>query len=103
MTVDPVNRGHVPSSGPDRAAKSAAGKKAQSAQSSSSNASDTVSDKVELSSAAQELRELAAANRPESNTLSPERMKEILGRIADGFYDKPEVIDEVARRVETDL
>ncbi len=103
MTVDPVNRGHVPSSGPDRAAKSAKGQKAQSAQSSPTNTGEAGSDKVELSSAAQQLRELAATNRLQSNTLSPERMKQILGRIADGFYDSPEVIDELARRVETDL
>jgi len=103
MTVDPVNRGEVPSSGPKRANKSAAGQKTRSDPANHSSAIDVASDKVELSSAAQELGEIAAANRPESNTLSPERMKEILGRIADGFYDKPEVIDEVAKRVDGDL
>jgi hypothetical protein len=30
-------------------------------------------------------------------------MKEILQRITDGFYDRPEVIEEVARRLEGDL
>jgi hypothetical protein len=103
MTVDPVNRGQVPSPGPSHAGKSESRQRARPDGHVKPETAETAADRVELSPAAKELRELAAANRPEANTISPERMKQVLQRIADGFYDRPEVIDEVARRLDTDL
>ena len=103
MTVDPVNRGQVPSPGPSHAGKSESGRSTRSGSNVTPETSEPAADRVELSSVAQELRQLAAADRPETNTLSPDRMKEILQRITDGFYDRPEVIDEVARRLEGEL
>jgi hypothetical protein len=35
--------------------------------------------------------------------LPADRMRTILRRLADGFYDRPEVRDELARRVRPDL
>jgi hypothetical protein len=36
-------------------------------------------------------------------TLSPERMDEVLRRLADGTYDSTEVRDVIARRIQKDL
>jgi hypothetical protein len=36
-------------------------------------------------------------------TLPPERMREVLRRLADNAYDSPEAQDVIARRVQRDL
>jgi hypothetical protein len=41
-----------------------------------------------------------ADSRPD---ITPERLREILGRIESGFYDRAEIRDEVARRAARDL
>lgn len=51
-------------------------------------------DRVEIST---EAREKAAQLQVEG--LSPERVAEIRQRLADGTYNSPEVIDEVARQI----
>lgn len=58
-------------------------------------------DSVDVSSEAKALAEQTEARASES-TLPKERLKEIGERLASGFYDQPEVIDQVARRVAKD-
>jgi hypothetical protein len=103
MTVDPVNRGQVPTPGPSRANKSLAGGDTRHDGAVRPDAADNADDTVELSATAMELRELTAANSAESNSLSPERLQQVSRRIHDGFYDQEEVVDQVARRVKRDL
>ncbi len=57
-------------------------------------------DQAELSP---DVRELAAAEEIPSGTIPPERLKEILGRIAQGGHDQPEVLDATAEGVLRDL
>lgn len=54
------------------------------------------SDRVGLSA---EGLALAAQARDADTDLSPERIADIKSKIADGFYEKPEVAGDVARRV----
>ena len=57
-------------------------------------------DSVEVSS---EARALAKHDAPATNSgIHPDRLKEIGERLASGFYEQPEVVDEVARRLEAD-
>ncbi len=40
-----------------------------------------------------------SGTRPSSGALAAERLKEIGTRVAEGYYDRPEVVDQVARKV----
>jgi len=40
---------------------------------------------------------------PPQGTISAERLREVLDRLTTGFYDRPEVRDQVARAVTRDL
>lgn len=43
------------------------------------------------------------AGAPPQGTISAERLREVLDRLKTGFYDRPEVRDQVARGVTRDL
>jgi anti-sigma28 factor (negative regulator of flagellin synthesis) len=103
MTVEPTNRGQIQPSRTNTPRDATAGKQPDAKAKEVSKTPNTVVDKVEVSSAAQELHELTGLKQIEANTIPPERMKEILQRISDGTYDKPEVIDEIARRLADDI
>jgi hypothetical protein len=103
MTVEPTNRGPLQPSKTSKPRDAALGKKPDAKPKEVSKIPNTVVDKVEVSSAAQELHELTGSERIEANTIPAERMKEILKRVSDGTYDKPEVIDEIARRAADDI
>ncbi len=60
-------------------------------------------DDVRNSGQAHELQQPDAGGRGSAGELAPERLKELLGRLAGGFYDRPEVRDEVIRRLSDDL
>lgn len=54
--------------------------------------SNGAQDRIELS---EDAKKLAKSNR----SLNPERVKEIKQKIAEGFYNRDEVIEEVAKRI----
>lgn len=58
-------------------------------------------DSVDVSPDAKALAEQREA-RAAKSSLPADRLKEIGDRLASGFYDRPEVIDQVARRVARD-
>jgi hypothetical protein len=61
-------------------------------------------DNVSLSDAARQLAAQAASGaRSGEPQLSADRLKEIGQRVANGFYDRPDVVAETARRVAPDL
>ncbi len=66
-------------------------------------ASPTRHDDVRNSRQAHELQHPDPGGRGSAGELAPERLKELLGRLADGFYDRPDVRDEVIRRLCGDL
>lgn len=58
-------------------------------------------DSADVSAEAKALAD-GAETRSKPSGLSADRLKEIGHRLATGHYDKPEVIDEVARRLQRD-
>ncbi len=61
------------------------------------------SDGIELSEAAQALAQRSSEDLPPAGTLSPERLSALSRKIAGGHYDRPEVQDEVSRRLLSEL
>src|SRR5688572_15301516 len=55
---------------------------------------DQTVDSVQVSSEARALADASSAP-PPRNALPPERLQQIGERLATGFYDRPEVIDEL--------
>ena len=55
-------------------------------------------DSVQVSSEARALAQ-ASEVRPPKSSLPPERLQQIGERLATGFYDRPEVIDDLAKRL----
>lgn len=60
-------------------------------------------DTVELSEAVRALQERLGIEQSALSELPPERLKLVLERLAQGFYDRPEVRDEVLRQLAGDL
>jgi hypothetical protein len=61
------------------------------------------SDRAELSKAARELFEQLDRPNPGSPALAPERARQVLERLRSGHYDRPDVLDQVAKRVLPDV
>ena len=59
------------------------------------------SDSADVSSEAKALADQQEV-RQAGSSLEPQRLKEVTARIESGFYDQPEVIDQVARGVAND-
>ena len=64
---------------------------------------DVLRDKVELPMTLRSLPDGSDTGRVPQGTLPPERMREVLRRLADNTYDSPEAQDIIARRVRRDL
>jgi hypothetical protein len=102
MSIDPLKARAL---SPADAGKLAGGRRAESATDRPAEAqSPAAGDSVELSSASLGMaRQADTARQIPRGELPAERMQAILRRLADGFYDRPEVRDELARRVGPDL
>jgi hypothetical protein len=59
-------------------------------------------DDVRISDQARELQQ-ADTTRGPAGELSADRLKQVLGRVAGGYYDQPQVRGEVVRRLSRDL
>ena len=64
---------------------------------------DVPRERVELTMALRTLPDESNTERVPQGTLPPERMQEVLRRLTDNVYDRPEVRDAIARRVQRDL
>jgi hypothetical protein len=64
---------------------------------------DETGANVMIPTTLRDLPEDSAAERVPQGTLAPERMDEVLRRLADGTYDSTEVQDVIARRIQKDL
>ena len=60
-------------------------------------------DRVELSPTARELSQASGAETVPAGALDPARLREVLARVGQGFYDRPEVRDAVVLGVARDL
>lgn len=103
MTVRPTPSGHTPGIPISRTSRPGAGNTPQRpSDASSSSVPDGGRDDVRISDQARELQ-TAGAPAQGSPELSPARMREVLQRLSDGHYDRPEVQLEVIRRLSRDL
>jgi hypothetical protein len=60
-------------------------------------------DRVEISADVRELQERMAVGDVPAGTMAPERLREVIQRLADGLYDSPQVLDRVVERLPADL
>src|SRR5512143_1802318 len=100
MEIQPTKPGSTPKTGAGRLDRGAAPLPAQSEEhTTSEEAAKAARDKVQISDEARSLqheRDLIAQ-------LPPGRLREVLERIYNGFYDRPEVRDVVLQRLAEDL
>jgi hypothetical protein len=104
MSVDPTKSNPLPGSGAGRIQRpTPQSPDARRDPETPGGVPSTSADAVELSEAARELLQKIGLDGPPLADLSPERMKEIAARLRSGFYDRPDVVDEVLRRLQKDL
>lgn len=63
----------------------------------------SAADHVVVSSAADQLLECVGETSAEAPQLSPARAKAVLDRLRTGHYDRPEVLDQVARKLQAEI
>lgn len=103
MTVRPTPSGQNPGLGISRAQRPGVGATPQRASDPPPSPSQEIRrDDVNISEHARELQQLGASPAP-APELSPARMKQVLERMSDGHYDRPEVQNEVVRRLAREL
>ena len=98
MKIDPTQAGKVQ---PDRSRRSAEPIPAGQTRPNQTGATPGTpgTDKVELSSEARALLEQMGVPSGTLSELPPERVRQIFDRVAQGFYDRQEVKDEVMQRL----
>ena len=108
MAIDPTKAsGAQPLSGAriDQAGSNQSARQARAATSGAAQDpdgdGDAQSDRVQLSSEAREAGQ--ALSTTSASGLSKDRLHEVLKRLTSGYYDNPQVIDRVARKVHDEL
>jgi hypothetical protein len=104
MTVRPTPSGEIsrPNIGRAARAKPASGS-ARPAESATPAASGPSRDELKLSAEARALMQRGTVEGRVGGELDPARLRQVLQRVADGHYDRPEVRDTVLHRVAVDL
>jgi hypothetical protein len=108
MTVRPTQPGQTSSSGLSRTGKTPtpaarAPQTPSPAAPLSPASTSSQGDQLAISSEARNLQQLGGAPQETTSELSADRMRDVVKRMNDGHYDKPEVMDEVIRRMVKDL
>jgi hypothetical protein len=102
MTINPTSpngpKRPLDSAELDRSRRAAAPPLSAAPVADAADGSTARADSVEVSSEARALAE-ASGVRPTRSSLPPERLEQIGERLATGFYDRPEVVAELARRL----
>lgn len=107
MAIDPTQSGGATPPGSVRVDQTGGNQSArQSGQVQAVGASEgrdaaAQGDQVLLSSEAREASQAEGATSPAG--LSKERLREVLQRLTSGYYDTPQVLDRIARKVAGDL
>lgn len=100
MSIDPLKSGLRGASAPG-VSRTGSARDASARPAEDASEGTDAPDRLELSSAAAGLAPLADAGQPPA--LLAERLRTILQRLEGGYYDRPEVQTEVARRLQGDL
>ena len=103
MNVNPASSGQARGPAADRLREPPASPLAPKDRGVEPEAAPARADQVELSEAARALQQQPGLAPTVVSSLTPERMKEVLQRITQVFYDRPEVRDQVLRRMAGDL
>lgn len=106
MSVDPLKSQPAPPSDAGRSDSAQAAQRAAARgdAAAAESSAPVAGDSVELSAASRKLIEQAGpAGEVPHGTVSADRMREVLGRLASGFYDRPEVQAQTARGLAKDL
>jgi len=104
MEIHPTKPGSTPKTGAGRLDRGSAPLPAQSEEhTTSEEAAKAARDKVQISDEARSLQEQLQHERDLIAQLPPGRLREVLERIYNGFYDRPEVRDVVLQRLAEDL
>ena len=104
MTVRPTPSGQIPRSPIGRTDRTAGPAPAsRPAEPASSHAPGVRGDQVQISAQARQLQQLDSASRGPGGELSVDRLRQVLGRMNDGHYDRPDVQEQVIRRLASDL
>lgn len=100
MTIRPPQSGQTPRTAITRAKPDAVpGTPQRPADSGTPAPAVPQRDAVQISSQARALQQTEGPSRGEAGALAPERMREILKRMSDGHYDRPEVQEAVVNRI----
>jgi|WetSurMetagenome_2_1015567.scaffolds.fasta_scaffold1405418_1 hypothetical protein len=104
MNIRPTQPGQTPQTGPGSLKESGGTVPVRPEDHSAAKPADTPPDSVQLSAAVRDLQARLGLEQIPVSELTPERLREVLSRVASGHYDRPEVIEELARRLasETD-
>lgn len=112
MAIDPTKSGGIPAYDAARAAQAKAAARppretAEAAEANPAQQARAAADQVQLSAASRGLVETAQAPAPVEGAgatgLSAERLKTVLERLQNGFYDRADVRDATARGLKADL
>jgi hypothetical protein len=103
MNVRPTEPGQPQKPGPGRLRESPAGSPARPVEKAPLPPEAPARDRVELSEAARELQAQLGLDKIPVAELPPQRLREILDRLKQGYYDRPEVRDELLQRLAGDL
>ncbi len=99
MTIHPLPGGVARPDSPRPAAPGSPSPVQPDAESAAAADRAPASDVVELSALARALQAREGADLPPTQQLPPERLQQIAHRLAEGFYDRPEVLERAAERV----
>jgi len=103
MSINPTDPGSIDKTAAGRLRKVPARSPADARRSSGPAPQPPKPDQVEISDGARQLLESQEGARGASGDLSPEQFQLILERIAQGFYDRPEIRDLTLPRLLPDI
>jgi hypothetical protein len=103
MTIQPTKPGSTPTAGTGRLDRNAPLSPARPADTSTSEVTSATPDKVQISDAARSLQEQLQNRLELVAQLPPGRLREVLERLNNGFYDRPEVRRAVVESIAEEL
>jgi hypothetical protein len=99
MNIRPTQPGQTPQSGPGSLQENTGTPAVRPEERPATQAPGIPEDQVQLSAAVRDLQARLGLEQIPAGEMSPERLREIVARVAGGHYDQPEVIAELARRL----
>lgn len=103
MTVGPANSGQETPKKTIKQGGATGGVHPDSGIEEELNVCKTDVDKADTSSGTRQNHDVTRQKCIEESTIPADRLKQLLERVSDGTYDRPEVIEETARRLFEEL